>query len=219
MRNVVMQSMTAILLLGVVAGCDTATEPTPPGSCSYVTSPAEFTPCMASPDELVLNIATADTCPWSVASSVPWLSAATAIQGTGNGLVRYHISDNWDAPRQGLISVRGSLPNQGPDVRVAQAGCRYWLSQTLMNPPASGGSYVIQVLQQSEPLTCGGPLQNACLWLALADVSWIVVTTPMPRTGDQQLSFTVASNNDDVSARTGTITVRDQILRVTQAGR
>ena len=210
--------MTPLFLLGLLAGCNTSTEPDPPATCTYAAAPAEFTPCMAAPDELVLTIATSATCPWSTSSTVPWLSPASAIQGTGRGSVRYLISDNWDAPRLGLISLRGDPSGESQSVRVNQAGCRYWLSQTLMSIPASGGSFVIQVLQQSEPLACGGPLQNACLWSAVADASWIQVTTPMPRTGDQQLSFTVASN-DAAAVRAGTIAVRDQGLLITQAGR
>lgn len=211
-------AVLALLMLGVIAGCDASTEPTPPpATCTYVVAPAEFTPCMSAPDELVLAIASSATCHWSASTTAPWLTPATAIQGTGNGSVRYLISDNWDAPRQGLIGVLGELPGQGRDVRVSQAGCRYWLSQTLMNIPSSGGSFTVDVLQQSEPLTCGGPLQNACQWTAIADVNWILITAAMPRTGDQPVPFTVAPNGAS-SARTGTIVVRDQVLRVTQAG-
>jgi hypothetical protein len=48
-------------------------------------------------------------------------------------------------------------------------------------------------------------------------VSWIVVTTGMPRAGDSAVAFTVAANGS-ASARTGRIAVRDKIVTVTQAG-
>jgi hypothetical protein len=74
------------------------------------------------------------------------------------------------------------------------------------------------VLQQSEPLTCGGATQDRCVWTAKSDASWITVTTSMPQMGDNPVSFTVAANTD-TSARTGTIAVRDKVVRITQAGR
>jgi hypothetical protein len=212
------RAMASLFMLGVMAPCDTPTEPTPPpAACTYIVAPTEFTPCMSAPGGIVFSITTSATCRWSAPATVPWLSPAAAIEGTGNGFVRYLISDNWDAPRAGLISVLGELPGQVSDVRVTQAGCRYWLSQTVMNIPASGGSFTFDVLQQTEPLTCGGPLQNACRWSALADSNWILITTPMPRTGDQPVSFTVAPNGTS-AVRTGTIAVRDRVVQVSQAG-
>ena len=213
------RSLAVVAACGGLAGCDTFTEPDPPPSaCTYALSPAEFTPCMATPDELVLTVIAPDTCPWSTSSSAAWLAAAGATEGTGSGSIRYRIADNWESPRLGLISLRGALPGQGRDVRVSQAGCRYWISQKQVGIPAAGGTFAFEVLQQSEPLTCGGPLQNACAWSAVEDVSWILIATPMPRMGDHLVSFTVADNSG-ATARTGTITVRDQVVQVTQAGR
>jgi hypothetical protein len=83
---------------------------------------------------------------------------------------------------------------------------------------ASGGPGRFDVYQQSVPNTCGGPLQNACRWSAQSDVSWITIMTTMPQVGDNPVSFTVAAN-DSTSARSGTITVRDEVVRVTQTGR
>ena len=73
------------------------------------------------------------------------------------------------------------------------------------------------VLQQSDPLTCGSATQDRCVWSAESDAAWITVTTSMPQIGDQSVSFTVAENTS-ASPRTGTITVRDRSVRVTQAG-
>jgi hypothetical protein len=80
----------------------------------------------------------------------------------------------------------------------------------------AGGTGTFDVLQQSDPIACGGPLQNACMWTAESDAAWITITTGLPRTGDHPLSFTVAAN--DGLARSGTIKVRDRTVRISQAG-
>jgi hypothetical protein len=89
------------------------------------------------------------------------------------------------------------------------------VSKTVVSVAASGGATGFDVLQESEPNTCGGPLQDACLWSAVADVPWITITTTMPRSGDGSVAFTVAANSGP--ARSGTITIRDKTVRVDQA--
>ena len=114
--------------------------------------------------------------------------------------------------------IRWPTPSAGQNVWVAQAGCHYAVSASVINVPAAGGSSRFDVLQQSEPLTCGGPLQNACTWTAQADVPWISITTSMPQAGDNPVSFTVAPN-DSAGTRTGLIRVRDEIVQIAQGGR
>jgi hypothetical protein len=92
------------------------------------------------------------------------------------------------------------------------------VSANVINIAAAGGAGRFDVIQQSEPYTCGGPTQNACMWIAQPDVSWITVTTTMPQYGDNPVSFTVAANESTI-ARTGRITVRDKVVQVAQSGR
>jgi CBS domain-containing protein len=106
----------------------------------------------------------------------------------------------------------------GQNLQVQQAGCRCGISASTINLAATGGTGRVDVLQQSEPLTCGGATQDRCVWTARSDASWITVTTSMPQMGDNPVSFTVAANTS-TSARTGMITVRDRVVRITQAGR
>jgi hypothetical protein len=114
--------------------------------------------------------------------------------------------------------VRWPTPTAGQNVRVLQAGCLYAVSTAAVSVGAAGGPDRFEVLQHSVPNSCGGPLQNACQWSAHSDVSWITITTTMPQAGDNPVSFTVAAN-DSTSARSGTITVRDKVVRITQSGR
>jgi hypothetical protein len=49
-------------------------------------------------------------------------------------------------------------------------------------------------------------------------VAWITITSRMPQSGDNPVSFTVSAT-DSTSPRTGTIVVRDKVVTVTQAGK
>ena len=104
------------------------------------------------------------------------------------------------------------------NVHVAQAGCHYAVSAGAVSVAAAGGPAQFSVIQESEPYTCGGPLQNGCMWIAQSDVPWITVTTSMPQYGDNPVQLTIAVN-DGTTPRSGNVRVRDQIVRITQAGK
>jgi hypothetical protein len=182
--------------------------------CTYSVSPVQFAPCMPAGHVSAL-LTTQDGCPWTVTSSEPWLSIDSGGSGVGSHSIDMSFSSNYDAPREGIAMVRWPTPTAGQNVRVSQAGCHYGVSKTVVSVAASGGATGFDVLQESEPNTCGGPLQDACLWSAVADVPWITITTTMPRSGDGSVAFTVAANSGP--ARSGTITIRDKTVRVDQA--
>jgi hypothetical protein len=140
------------------------------------------------------------------------------MSGNGPGVIIFRVSDNWDAPRQSVVKVRWPTVTAGQNLQVRQAGCRYAVSTTAMAIAAAGGPGRFDVFQQSDPYTCGGPTQNGCNWTAESDVPWITVVTSMPQFGDNPVSFTVAQN-DSTAARSGAISVRGQVVRITQAGR
>src|SRR5690606_5549972 len=108
-------------------------------------------------------------------------------------VVTFRASDNWDPPRSSVVMIRWPTPTEGQNLQIAQAGCFYSVSRTQMSFTANGGSGSFDVYQMAEPNVCGGPLQDRCLWTATASASWITITTSLPRTGDQPLSFTVAA--------------------------
>jgi hypothetical protein len=179
-------------------------------SCDYAVSPVEFTPCMSVPFNLTATVMTQPTCAWTATTDASWISVTGGQAGSGAGAVTFHVSDNWDAPRQGIVMVRWPTLTAGQNLRVLQAGCYYAVSTAAISMGAAGGSGRFDVIQQSDPNNCGGPLQNACLW--------ITVTSTMPQVGDNPVNFVVVPN-DSVVQRSGTIVVRDKRVRITQAGR
>ena len=127
------------------------------------------------------------------------------------------FSDNYDAPRTGIVMVRWPTPTAGQNIHVTQAGCIYGVSRNTISVAATGGPGTFDVFQQSEPIECGGPMQDRCVWTAQSDVAWITITSSMPRGGDNPVAFTVAANASTAS-RVGSITVRDKVVVITQAG-
>jgi hypothetical protein len=188
---------------------------TAPADCTYAVSPVQFTPCMPAGHVSAL-ITTQDGCPWTVSSNVPWLLIDNGSSGVGSQSIDMSFSSNYDAPREGIAMVRWPTPTAGQNVRVSQAGCHYSVSKSVIAFAAAGGVGGFDLLQESEPNSCGGALQDACVWSAVADVPWITITTTMPRSGDSAVAFTVAANSG--AARSGTITIRDKTVRIDQAG-
>ena len=191
------------------------TPPTP--VCEYSVTPVEFTPCMSVSYTMTATIATQPGCAWTAEPDATWITLAAGQSGSGPGVVSFRVSDNWDAPRQSIVKVRWPTVTAGQNIRVLQAGCLYAVSTAAISVAAAGGPGRFDVIQMSQPNTCGGPTQSACLWTAQSDVPWITITTSMPQAGDNPVSFSVAANAT-TSARTGRITVRDKIVQITQAG-
>jgi len=187
------------------------------GACQYSVAPVDVRPCMPG-GTVTATVTTQPFCPWTAASNASWLNVAGGASGSGSGAISFGFSDNYDAPRQGIIMVRWPTPTEGQNIHVAQAGCLYAVSRSAFSFTAGGGSGTFDVIQQSDPNTCGGATQDRCVWTARSDVPWITITSSMPRAGDNPVGFAVAAN-DAPGSRVGTITVRDKVVTITQAGR
>jgi len=144
------------------------------------------------------------------------LSLPNGKSGKGSGTIAIAFSDNYDAPREGVVMVRWPTPTAGQNIHVEQAGCLYGVSQSAFTFTSASANDRFTVFQESQPNSCGGPLQDQCVWTARSNVSWITVTGSMPRQGDNPVSFKVSANTGTTS-RNGKITVKDKVVAVTQA--
>jgi hypothetical protein len=61
--------------------------------------------------------ASSETCAWTAASSVSWLTIVSGATGAGDGRVRFEVSEN-----NGLTERSTSLTVAGLSIRVTQAG-------------------------------------------------------------------------------------------------
>ena len=157
-------------------------ETAPAPACEYRVTPVDFAPCMAA-GTLTATVTTQASCEWTASPGESWLAVTSGRSGTGPGTITITYRDNYLAPRHGVVMVRWPTPSLGQNLHVEQAGCVYGVSRSTLDVAAAGGVASVDVLQQSMPNTCGGPLQDACVWTARADVSWIAVTTHMPQVG------------------------------------
>jgi hypothetical protein len=185
-------------------------------ACSYSIATVDFSPCVGA-TELSAMLTTQPGCPWTASPTVDWISMLSGTSGLGSVLIRFAVAGNYAPPRSGTVEVRWPTPTAGQNLHVNQAGCRYGVSRTAIAAPAGGGSFNFDVLQETEPNTCGGPLQNACVWSASSDAPWVVLSSTNQHTGDGRVNFTVQANPGS-SPRSATITVRDQHVHVMQAG-
>jgi Viral BACON domain/Putative binding domain, N-terminal len=160
---------------------------TQPADCLYSVAPVDFTPCMAG-GRLTATVTTQPNCTWTAAPGASWLQIPSGRSGTGSGVVTIAFSDNYGAPRDGTVMVRWPTPTAGQNIQVAQAGCTYAVSKNAVSFAAAGGPGTFDVIQQSLPNSCGGPLQDQCVWTARSDAPWITVTSSMPRSGDDPVS-------------------------------
>ena len=186
-------------------------------ACQYSVGPVEFSPCMPG-GSVIVTLTTDASCPWTAVPDSSWLSVPSGTSGTGSRVITIAYPDNYDAPRQGIVMVRWPTPTAGQNIRVAQAGCHYAVSRAAFNFTAAGGSDTFVVLQESDPNTCGGATQDRCIWTAQSTVSWITITSSMPRAGDNPVAFTVnpMEAKDGPGPRVGNITVRDKVVVITQ---
>jgi Viral BACON domain/Putative binding domain, N-terminal len=187
------------------------------GACAYQVAPVEIAACMSVPYDLTTTVTTQPACGWTVAPDAAWITPSGVSSRVGSGEVRFRVGDNYDVPRLGVLKLRWDTPTAGQNVRVSQAGCRYAVSTTGLSVPADGGMFSFDVYQQSDPLECGGPLQNGCVWTASSDATWITITSPMPHAGDDRVSFQVSSNPG--ALRSAQIAVRDKTVVIVQAAR
>ena len=186
--------------------------------CQYSLTPVQFDACMPA-GSVQATLTTQASCPWTATPNASWISLPGGGSGSGPAVISLTFGDNYDAPREGLVMVRWPAVTAGQNIRIAQAGCTYGVSQSAFSfTSAAAASGSFNVVQQSIPTSCGGATQDRCLWTAVSSVPWITITSSMPRTGDNPVAFTVQAN-DGSQPRTGTITIRDQTVTVTQAGR
>jgi hypothetical protein len=185
--------------------------------CQYSVAPVDFSPCMPG-GTVTANLTTQAGCSWTIEPNASWLGIPSGPAGAGSAIIAITFAENYDAPRNGIVMVRWPTPTAGQNIRVAQAGCLYAVSRNAISVPASASSGTFDVIQQSEPNSCGGATQDRCVWTAASDVSWITITSSMPRAGDDPVNFSVAANGGAAS-RVGRITVRDKEVVITQAGR
>ncbi len=100
----------------------------------------------------------------------------------------------------------------------ALTGCGDKASTPLTSPSCTSAvsPLAVSLGQNGEPGTVGVQTTAGCPWTARSNTSWITVTAGTSGIGNGSLSYS-AQANFDTSARTGTLTVADVTVTMTQA--
>lgn len=146
-----------------------------------------------------------------------------AINTSGSGTWRASVSDNWIL----LTSTSGAAgypvgytvsANNGVEARIGYvyvSGYVHTITQSGLGATLGGYSGEFEYEGGNGGVTVNAP--SGKTWHAKSNVSWITVTTSSG-TGTQTCAFTVAEF-DEVSTRSGTLTIADNTFTVYQTGR
>ena len=169
-------------------------------SCSYSVSPASAT-FTADGGAGTATVTTTAECPWTAASTVPWVSVSGS--GLGNGTLSYSVQPNTTKDtRTGSITVGGNTLNI-----TQQPVCSFTLAPTFQQIRSSAESGTITVTANV----------SSCVRNAVSDSSWLTVPVGSSGTGNGIISWSAAANGT-ATGRTGRITVGDASFSVQQEG-
>ena len=173
--------------------------------CSISLSPSSASASPAAGSGAVSITTNHAECPWSAASSQPWLTLTSPPSGSGSTALNFlHTANTEPAARQAVITVSG----QSFELTQAGAPCSYTLSpQGSQNVPASAGASSISVSASS----------STCSWTASSPASWVVITSGSSRTGSGPVGYSFTAN-PTTNPRSATLTVAGLPFNVVQAG-
>lgn len=167
-----------------------------------VLSPTSATFAMGGGDATVA-VTVPSGCAWQAVSNDLWLTITSGSEGTGNGIVVYHVDTNSTGnPRTGTLTVAGLTFT----VNQSNLACSYTIMPTSASYPAGGGSGSVSV---TAPSGCG--------WRATSNDVWLMVAPGLPGNGSGSFDYSVTPNPSSIP-RTGTISVAGLTFTVMQAG-
>ncbi|AVP99101.1 hypothetical protein C7S18_18855 [Ahniella affigens] len=178
------------------------------GDCQFTVDTGSLNIGVEGGTSTVQVDASVPECPWIVSSPVPWITILSPLEPVfGDGQVRLSVDANAAQANQAAGTRNVTLDSDEVSISVAQAGCTYALDQTSVSASASGdASYTVNL-----------DTPGVCRWTAVSRASWILVQNGASGTGDGAIEIFVL-DNPTVQPRTGTVSIGDQTLAVTQAG-
>jgi all-beta uncharacterized protein/fibronectin type III domain protein/PKD domain-containing protein len=141
-----------------------------------------------------------DSCAWTAVSNASFITVTAGASGTGSGTVSYKVAANGSG-----VARTGTVTIAGLTFTITQQVCAIVLSPLIVSAPASGG-----------PLAITLSTSSLCAWTAESNNSFITLTSPASGTGSTNVTFTTQQNTN--FARTGTVTIAGQTVRIIQEG-
>jgi hypothetical protein len=106
-----------------------------------------------------------------------------------------------------VASACGSSSNTEALTSPSTSKCTIQAATDGPSFPAAGGSGTVRIGANRD-----------CQWAAQTDAPWVTLVPPATGQGDGSVQFSVAANGDAVS-RTGSLSINDQRLQISQAGK
>lgn len=171
--------------------------------CGYSLNPLSTTVAGGGGAGSVSLTTSMPSCAWTAVSNDPsWLTVTSAASGAGPATISFSATANPSASvRQGSLTIGGNT------FSVAQSGA----SCTFTANPTTA-SFAAGAQAAGVTLTASG---GNCQWTATSGVPWLSVTSPSSGTGSSTVLYSVAENTG-LAARSGTLTIADQIFTVNQ---
>jgi hypothetical protein len=170
-------------------------------ACTFGVAPANQSMAAAGGSGTV-TVTAAAGCAWTAVSTASWITVTSAASGSGNGSVNFTVAANTGAARSGTMTIGGQT------VTINQAAlCTYTITPTSQQFGALGGMGTVAVTAPA-----------SCTWTAVSNTPpWIVVTGGASGTGNGTVTISVLLNITLMN-RSGTVTIANQTLAVTQSG-
>ena len=171
-------------------------------SCAFPLSPRSQT-FNASGGTGVISVTSpqCSACSWTAVSNDPWIAVTS---GASSGEVRYSVASN-----TGITARKGSISVANQTFLIGQSTvlCSYTISPQSQSFGVNGGTGFIEVTATPD----------SCAWTANSDAPWITITRGGSGSGNGQVDYSVDPNPNG-TARSATISLGGQTLRVNQAG-
>src|SRR5437762_1907371 len=173
----------------------------PPTPCAFTLS-ATSARVASSGGSVTVSVTAGAGCPWTAASSVPWIVVGAGANGSGNGAVRLDVAANTStSDRSGMVTIAGQT------FAVTQAAapppCTFTVTPSAQSFPSAGGNGTVAIAGS----------QAGCAWTASSAAPWIALGATSG-TGDGSVAFSVAANGG--GDRSGNLTVAGRTLTMTQ---
>ncbi|HXW07885.1 MAG TPA: BACON domain-containing carbohydrate-binding protein [Vicinamibacterales bacterium] len=167
--------------------------------CTYTVTPTTLS-VLSTGTSRTVSVTTGTQCSWTAVSHVSWIHV-TSGSGTGLGSAVFTIDPNpTSSPRTGTLTIAGHTVT----VNQAANSCTYSVTPLSF----SLGSLSVQ---RTISVTTG----TACTWTAVASAAWITITSGATGSAFGSVVFVAAANTGP--QRTGTITIGDKVVSITQA--
>ncbi len=183
-----------------VAGLTLTVTQAAAASCSYSLNATTHT-TVAAGESVTGSVTTGAGCAWTTVSNVPWITITAGASRTGTQTFDYTVAVNAGALRVGTVTIAGLTLTV---TQAAAGGCSFSLDATSLSVGAAAST------QSGTVTTTGG-----CTWTAISRAAWITVTAGWAGTGTGTFTYSVSANAGTL--RTGSITVADFSLVITQA--